>query len=148
MSVRRLRGGFSGSRDGMTRSQKQAFIEWVARTPMSEWHYGCCRGADTEALWLLVELGGGGVIHAHPATLGPTWDAKNVVLPTEEDIEALGIVMHEPKHPLARNKDIVRSSDVLFAAPAPTSRGTYATIDFARRMNIAVIEADAGVTDE
>ena len=137
--MNRVRLAVTGSRHGLTYPQQASLATMFADTQLSEFHYGCCIGADTEALWTWVEIGNG-VAHAHPATMSPAWDAKHVVLPTALDIEVLGIVMHPPEPPLDRNRTMVDNADIVWAFPADESNkgGTWATINYARSKGVPV----------
>lgn len=132
-----MRLGFTGSRHGMSDAQKKAFIDIASSGKWHEFHYGDCVGADEEALWLLVELGGA-ILHSHPAHLNTEWDSiwrAN----TASKYPELRIIEHKAKHPLERNKDIVTKSDHLVGCPSsdnPFDRsGTWSTIRFARSLS-------------
>ena len=135
-----MRVGVSGSRHGFTGKQSKVFIDMACEHVMEEFHYGDCQGVDTEALWLLVECGGGGVLHSHPATMNPDWDALWVAH-TASLYPELGIVEHQAKHPLARNRDIVAAIDELWAFPENDSGrgGTWYTINRALKSGIATV---------
>jgi hypothetical protein len=108
---------------------------------VTEFHYGDCIGVDEQAFRIAFEAGLG-VFHCHPATMNETWDAKYRAR-TDRDFGDL-IVLHEPLHPLARNKVMVDRCDLLVAFPAPGgSRGTQFTIDYARNTGKPVVEVRA-----
>lgn len=130
----------TGSRFGLSLHQRTELINLLCSTRMTEFHYGCCVGVDTQALWLAVETGAGGVIHAHPATKNPEWDTKYVEFPTEEDVLHLGIQMHPAKDPLERNREMVDAVDVVWAFPNSNAwSGTLYTITYARAQKKEVI---------
>lgn len=116
-----LRMGFTGSRGGMTPAQKVGVAEVLKR---AAWlHHGDCIGADSEAHDIAVRLGV--KVCVHPP-LVPTLRAFRP-----------GNDYRTPKKYLIRNRDIVRETRELVAAPAgpeeenPRS-GTWATIRYAR----------------
>lgn len=132
-----MKFGFTGSRHGMTPEQRKVFIDIFSSGKSTEFHYGDCVGADEEALMLLIELGGG-VLYSHPATIFLDWD-KRWRANTADKYPELGITQLPAKHPLERNKDIVRQSDYLVACPSSdnpfTKSGTWSTIRYARSLS-------------
>ncbi len=121
----------------MTPYQRGALAELMAETRAIEFHYGDCVGVDEQAFWMGVELGWGGVYHAHPATGTPEWIAKWCARTYLNS--AVGVEVHEAKHPLERNKDIVLSSDVLWAFPGKESSGTWYTVEYAKKHGIPIV---------
>ena len=94
-----------------------------------EAHHGDCIGADEQFHNHFVYITK--VMHAHPC------DMLDLRAHCEAD------VIHEIKPPLVRNRDIVRSIDVLIAAPAQDHEvkrgsGTWATIRYAREAGIHI----------
>ena len=87
-------------------------------------HHGDCIGADAQAHEIACTLGR--EVTIHPPTSG-TYRAWK----TGSDVRA-------PKAYLTRNKDIVRETDMLIAAPAETTEqvrsGTWSTVRFARKL--------------
>lgn len=134
----RTRIGITGSRHGWDHQQAMAFIDRLCDTQISEFHFGACVGVDELAFWLWA-TGGSGVAHAWPATMSPDWDARWRMDLTAKDIETFGVVMHEPMHPLARNKQIVQNCDQLWAFPETdddqSRSGTWSTIRYARSLD-------------
>lgn len=139
-----MRIGFTGSRDGTTGEQKQTLVEHLADIPelVVESHYGDCRGADEDFMWLSVMLGTGGVLHSHPATLSPMWD-KRWRAHTATRFPELGIIEHPALPPLSRNRVIIESVDRLYACPEqaidPGRGGTWWTICRAREKGVPVV---------
>lgn len=132
----------TGSRHGLRTPQETRLIDLFCSTRISEFHYGDCRGVDEQALWLWVQCGSG-VAHSHPATLNPEWDEKwraHTAL-----FEELGIVEHEPKHPLERNRDMVNACDALWAFPENDlgHGGTWYTIRYALDNDVPVTIVEA-----
>lgn len=134
-----MRVAITGSRHGLSDGQRARLIDLICEAPISEFHYGDCKGVDEEAFWLCVELGSGGVMHAHPATLNPKWDAQWRAHTTDHS-DMVGIITHEPKHPLARNQDMVDAADIVWAFPENDSGtgGTWFTINYARARGVPV----------
>jgi hypothetical protein len=122
--------GFTGTREGMTIDQKETLIYLLKANKKNnhrnEFHFGLCLGADEEAALIAERLGY--VTVAHPSDR-PQWTSDFV---PDEYAQA-------PKPPLERNPDIVRASEILFAAPSGfvevRRSGTWATIREARRTN-------------
>lgn len=61
----------------------------------------------------------------------------------DRDALALADVVHEPRPPLERNRDVVDASDVLLACPGGMAEeqrsGTWATIRYARKAGKPVV---------
>lgn len=122
--------GFTGTRAGMTPSQKAQFRarlrEIKAEHPNAEFHHGSAVGADAEAAQIAREEGFRVV--SHPSNL-PAQTATTV---NDETLPA--------KPPLTRNRDIVAASDVMLAAPRTDKEerrsGTWATIRHARETGV------------
>jgi hypothetical protein len=119
--------GFTGTRDGMTPSQRARVLEILRGA--TEAHHGDCIGADAEFHELAVYLGVPVVIHP------PEGRRYRAYCNAAEAIR-----IERPKPYLARNQDIVIASDLLVASPkertepAPArGQGTWSTVRFARR---------------
>lgn len=114
--------GFTGTRHGMANKQREGVAEFLRQHLPATVHHGDCLGADSQfhdsALLLLPVPPR---IESHPCNL-TKWRAYR-----KAD------VVHEVKPPKDRNKDIVRLSNELLAAPEgplaehPRS-GTWQTI--------------------
>lgn len=107
--------GFTGTRKGMTTTQRAAVreaLERAARGGATVFHHGGAVGADTEAAAIAIQLGMLPVLH-----------------PAGDD-------------PLKRNREIVAAVDALVAAPAQAREilrsGTWATVRYARAAGIPV----------
>jgi hypothetical protein len=87
-------------------------------------HHGDAVGADAEAHDIAIELGCAIVIHP------PAIETQRAFM-TAADVRA-------PKPYLDRNKDIVRETTILVAAPAEAVEqlrsGTWSTVRYARRL--------------
>lgn len=126
--------GFTGTREGMTRRQREAVFALLAdrlnhmtmgETRFADWfHHGCCVGADEQAHELArrLEL----LTEGHP--------------PVDQSRMALLICdrMNRPRSFMRRNYEIVQSVVEVIAAPRgmheePRHSGTWATVRLARR---------------
>ena len=116
--------GFTGTRQGMTESQKIALRDLLASHPGAVLHHGDAVGADAEAHDIAVALGCTVVIHP------PTIERQRAFKTAAE--------IRPPKPYLVRNKHIVRETALLIAAPAePVEQlrsGTWSTVRYARRL--------------
>jgi hypothetical protein len=115
--------GFTGTREGMSDCQIHQFERIVLALSYNllEFHHGDAAGADRQARDLISGSFSRYIeIVAHPA--GPD--------------------------PLARNREIVAESDILIAAPLTDKEtirsGTWATIRYARRAGIPVVQLSRG----
>jgi hypothetical protein len=117
-----MKVGFSGTRLGMTAFQLETFIECLLELKPSEFHHGCCVGADFQAHMAAKKLEIG--IVAHP--------------PINRDLAFTPtgcIIVHKPYTYLERNSHIVDASELLIATPhSMTNRtgGTWRTIQYAK----------------
>lgn len=121
------RYGFTGTRTGMTEAQ----LAWLATTlergaPV---HHGGCVGADAQMHHHALAVGS--EVTVHPPI--------NPKLRMPDDPRALWL---PAKDYLARDRDIVDSTDLLLATPDGPPRprsGTWYTIDYATRTGKPVI---------
>lgn len=124
-----MRVGFTGTRKGMSVNQWSRFEKELLSHSVSEWHDGDCVGADDQAHRTVKRLSiqlqeFSPVLHGHPCNL-EKFRAYN-------DFD----VMNEVLPPLVRNRIIVDSVDLMFAAPMEYTEvfrgsGTWATIRYA-----------------
>ncbi|MDA8745234.1 hypothetical protein N9N28_11420 [Rubripirellula amarantea] len=132
--------GFTGSRNGMTKEQKDYIGELLKQLAPTEAHHGDCVGADADFHAICVELGVAVVVH-------PPSNAKSRA-------RCIPVSATRPPLPyLQRNQYIVRSSAALIAAvsgPERVRSGTWATIRFARKLRrpILLVHADGQATSE
>ncbi len=123
-----LKVGFTGSREGMTQKQKEAFIDFISKHTITEFHHGDCMGADAQAHQM---------VHAKIPTISHP--------PTDQKLRAFteNAVTKAPKEYLVRNHDIVDESDVLIATPKTATEelrsGTWATIRYAQKQDKCII---------
>ena len=116
--------GFTGTRTGMTKAQREAVQRELAAdgkdAPVIEFHHGDCVGADAQAHEIAVESKIS--VFLHP----PTGDKLRAFC--ESDFA------YVPKPYLDRNKDIVNDTDYMLACPRgeeTVRSGTWATIRYA-----------------
>lgn len=120
--------GFTGTRYGMSRLQRDTVGDLLCEIRLmhkcSEFHHGCCVGADTESAMLARELGY--TLIGHPASnTGPLRAAFR------------STIEHLPINSLKRNKIIVDSVLLMIAAPLSTENrrgGTWYTIHYALKV--------------
>jgi len=130
--------GFTGSRHPRPPETLDRLRALLVEWGVTEGHHGDCVGFDEQAHDVCVELGIRTV--AHPAVNSSlrAFKSANVVLP--------------PKDYLDRNKDIVRASERLIAAPEgpeQTRSGTWSTVRFARSIGVrGIVLAWPGKADE
>lgn len=123
--------GFTGTRKGMTEAQEHEFVNGIDKLDnLSSFHHGGADGADYHAAWLVKNNSEASIV-GYPAT-------KKIPLN-----HILDDVIHKPKPPLDRNKDIVNACDLLIACPAGFEEelrsGTWATIRYAKKIGRPVI---------
>src|ERR1700679_3513723 len=97
--------GFTGTRYGLTLSQRRALDSVFAARPGTSFHHGGCVGAARAAALLMRSFVTRIVLHP-----GPESDAYFLTVISDE--------RREPKPHLARNRDIVAASDLIVACPA------------------------------
>lgn len=127
--------GFTGSRKGLTQSQKDSFLAAAVMFTPDILRHGDCVGADAwahEFFATCKQQNGRPIILIHPANM-PRLRAY-----------CQGDVVYDPKPPLERNHDIVDQCDGLLACPeGPEDRyprsGTWATVRYAVRQNKPVV---------
>lgn len=127
--------GFTGSRHGMTRSQKADLYRWCCDLrPIIEAHHGVCIGADREFHEFIVKFYPNCAIFGYPSNLSET----RADIPREQFA-----FYAEARAPLDRNHDIVRPAELVLAAPHTKYEilrsGTWAAVRAARRIGKPVI---------
>lgn len=120
--------GFTGTRKGMTDSQKKSFTAFMRafteRFKCVEFHHGDCVGADDDA-HMIARTFPNVIIVIHP--------------PTNSSQRAMckGDKCHNPFPYLQRNKNIVDASKIVVACPGEIEEqqrsGTWSTIRYARK---------------
>lgn len=138
-NTKQYKVGFTGTRQGMSDQQLDAFVRLVRAnfmSEMSEFHHGDCVGSDAQAHEIVATMlrgRGEGYVYIHP--------------PTESKYRALcnsqPRIILQPKPYLERDRDIVDACDILIATPKeqppiPTGKGlrggTWYTIRYARKV--------------
>lgn len=124
-----LQLGFTGTRAGLTTQQSIALVYILSRIEkqLVKIRHGDCKGADNEFHDICVRCGMYDLLELHPCNL-----ANQRAFNKAPKI-------HKPKPPLARNRDIVLSSDLLFVCPKEDKEiirsGTWATYRESIRQN-------------
>lgn len=131
--------GFTGTRKGMSRGQRDALLTFLKGANQSRkflgavLHHGDCVGADAEANEVADSLGMCTVIHPPENPKHRAW------------CEADEYRYRKPY--LERNRDIVDECDFLVAAPGGKERrrsGTWATVRYARKQGKQVVILERG----
>lgn len=126
-----MKVGFTGTREGLTDTQKQILrntIEELLMEGYDEAHHGDCVGADCEFHDMVIQQM---IVVIHP--------------PDDTRMEAYchGNEHRAPKPYLERNHDIVDETDLLIVCPKgeleEIRSGTWATARYARRIGKPVI---------
>lgn len=137
-----MRIGFTGTQNGMTDQQRRVVALKLSLVDgQSEFHHGCCVGADEQASWLAVAFNF--VIVEHPP-INKTKISTNLPEPDKKVGD---------KDYLDRNHDIVDMTERLIATPKgfheEQRSGTWATIRYAQRNHkpVTIIWPD-GTTKE
>ncbi len=131
--------GFTGTQIGLSPAQRHELtdrLDWLAER--GNWfHHGDCIGADAQARDIAASLQW--LIHQHP----PLDERKRAFTAAD--------AVSEPKGFLARNRDIVKASELMIACPAQAKEilrsGTWATIreTLRQRKPLIVILPDGGI---
>lgn len=119
--------GFTGTREGLTTSQRDALNQLLAKLRdrgMAEFHHGMCVGADQEAHSLIRHGSLDVRIHGHPASKVP--DHLRAMVDVDRRYRAFP--------PLVRNQHIVSATELLVACPdgpETVRSGTWSTVRYA-----------------
>lgn len=121
--------GFSGTQEGMTEEQKiitTAVIgAWAVEGDITEFHHGCCWGADENFHKIVRLMFPKIAIVCHPPT-----NKNKVARWTMDDCDELWL----PKPYLVRNEDIADVCDRLIATPKEDEMvlrsGTWSTVRY------------------
>lgn len=140
--------GFTGTREGMTDEQKDAFSELLDSHEGAYlvFRHGGCLGADEDAHFLANTRYHIDVI-VHPGVTKDGYPQNRGNFP-----EALFV--HDPKPFLERNHDIVDKAKALIACPGTGQEimrsGTWATVRYARnrKFPVTIIWPDGSITKE
>ena len=134
--------GFTGTRNGMTQKQKEAFRDTIILLEIDKFHHGDCIGADFLAHEIIKNINTNIKIIIHPPSYAKyrAFCKGNVILGQRPYLD--------------RNKDIVDHSDLLIATPGEFKEklrsGTWSTIRYARKKNksIYIMMPDGKVVKE
>lgn len=121
-----MRIGFTGTRDGMSQSQKEQFVLLMQTLSPTEFHHGDCAGADAEAHDIVREFFPQVKIHVYPPRLNYMRAYKQ------------GDILYDPDDYIPRDRRIVDSTEILIGAPKvtgdeTTQSGSWYTIRYARK---------------
>lgn len=129
-----MKVGFTGTQIGTTSEQHNRLCHVVQELTPTEWHHGCCIGADEESVDVVWEYAKSAKIVAHPPE--KTGRMSRGSQRMSED-------RREPRPYLERNRDIVNESEVLVACPDGDEEelrsGTWMTVRYARKKGIRII---------
>jgi hypothetical protein len=140
--------GFTGTQTGTTDAQRRSFIAWAKAAGATEFHHGCCIGADEDAFDVMTaapDLG-----FARPRTVAHPPTNRSKVC---EVAEMMSDERREPAEYLIRNRNIVDACDVLTACPAGPEElrsGTWAAVRYARKLHkpLVIVWPDGSMTSE
>jgi len=135
--------GFTGTRKGMTKEQKDSVTLLLLQVNASEVHHGGCYGADIDFddICYYLKLGVARVVH--PSDLNGTHGRWHETSRVREEFP-----------PLERNYHIVEESDTLIAAPSSrveaVRSGTWHAVRYARRRKklLYIVYPDGDVVKE
>jgi len=122
--------GFTGSRDGMTKEQKQKFTTLVKSLKIKNFHHGDCIGSDEEAHNIINDITKNKKNHIHIVIHPPKYKKYRAYCKGDMSVK--------PDDYLTRNRDIVNSVEILIATPTGIEKlrsGTWSTIRYAKRNN-------------
>jgi hypothetical protein len=125
--------GFTGSRSGLSYQQQIAivYILMLLEKNVIKFRHGDCVGSDEQFHKILVQVGWKDQIEIHPCTI------KN------KRAYCKAPIIHDPKPPLDRNRDIVDNSDLLIVCPKEKEEqlrsGTWATYRYAKQVSKRII---------
>ena len=129
-----MKVGFTGTRVGMSDSQKEGLHIVLSSYDSVEFHHGDCVGADEQAYEVAKACGARTVGH-------PPLDTRLRAFTKNDE-------MRKPKPFLARNHDIVDETEVLTVAPKTDEEelrsGTWATARYAVKTDKEVLVLKRG----
>jgi hypothetical protein len=119
--------GFTGTRNGMSQSQKEHFVLKCDELGITEFHHGDCEGADAEAHDIVREF--------FPHVWIEVYPPKSTYLQAYRK----GDKHHAPEEYLTRDHNIVNNTEYLIGAPKSDVEerrsGSWATIRYARKIS-------------
>ncbi len=126
--------GFTGTRQGMTRLQRQLVESLLVLHPPKETHHGDCKGSDAQFHRIVCDQTTASII------IHPPLDKKYRAFCAAD--ETRGDKILPEKSYLERNQDIVNASKIIIAAPKELLEqqrsGTWSTIRRAREKKCEV----------
>lgn len=134
--------GITGTRFKPTKKQSVSLVELLKEYLPVEFHHGCCKGVDTIASKIVKKLNENTVIVGHPPDINRNV-GNYVSTYNKPELEYM-----------ARNKNIVKSSDIVIALPRTeyeeVRSGTWYTIRYARSKNkkLIVVNPDGKLVKE
>lgn len=120
--------GMTGTRSGVSAEQVLAMVEMLDGA--SALHHGDCVGADAAAHRTASTM------HVHVVVHPPS------IITHRAFCRGSDVVVLEPRPYLVRNKEIVRSSEIVWAFPSGPEElrsGTWSTVRFARKTGVPVV---------
>ena len=118
--------GFSGTQKGATTEQLGVVGWFLERWKATEIHIGSCVGADEQVFYYVRRYFPELTIYSHPSDIL----SKRALIKADYEFE--------PKHPLARNVDIVNGCRRFIATPYQAAEqrrsGTWSAIRYARKL--------------
>ncbi len=140
--------GFTGTRDETTVEQHRSLIAWFTANVPTEFHHGCCVGADEDAAFVVAHVNANTGTKTkrvgHPPTNRSLMSSHKEMIAEE---------FREPLPYLVRNRVIVDETAAMLACPKGPEElrsGTWSTVRYARRLKrpITIIWPDGEVTTE
>lgn len=124
--------GFTGTREGLTPQQREGIRFYLEKLKPDEAHHGDCVNGDERFHKICEEFGISVVIHPPD-------------IPTLRAFCKNAIRVEKPKPYLERNKDIVKESTIMLAAPKELNepepgrgQGTWSTVRYARDRSVPI----------
>lgn len=120
-----MKVGITGTREGMSQAQKEAFVLKCDELGITEFHHGDCNGADAEGHDIVREF------------FPHVWIVVYPPKSTYQRAFKKGDFAHPPDDYIPRDYHIVDSVDFLIGAPLTDAEvlrsGTWTTIRYARK---------------
>ncbi len=119
--------GFTGTREGMSQAQKEAFVLKCDELGITEFHHGDCEGADAQAHDIVREF------------FPHVWIEVYPPVSTYRQAFRKGDKHHPPESYITRDHKIVDATECLIGTPLQNNEilrsGTWTTIRYARKKN-------------
>ena len=125
-----MRIGFTGTLEGLTKSQGGSFIQLVEFLGITEFEHGDALGADCESHNILLD---NNILKSDNIFKRPCYILNKRAFTKE------GSLLEEPIAPIERNHKIVNEIEILIGCPKGFEEelrsGTWATIRYAKKTN-------------